>query len=153
MGFTSGHTHGSRNGQNIGRHTGSKSGQSIVHLYFSKSVKLVLLTLTSILPISGLLCPFTFCQDLSIQLMLAYSFSPLSTWQKSRQLVGRHDAGGALLHLNSHARGRETLGLAWAFETSKATPSVTYFQEGHKYSNKATFMWGAALTFAVARWR
>jgi hypothetical protein len=36
-----------------------------VHLYFSKSVKLVLLTLTSILPISGLLCPFIFCQDLS----------------------------------------------------------------------------------------
>ena len=33
---------------------------------FSKSVKLVLLTLTSILPISGLLCPFTFCQDLSL---------------------------------------------------------------------------------------
>jgi hypothetical protein len=65
MGFISGHTHGSRNGQNIGRHTGSRSGQSIVHLYFSKSVKLVLLTLTSILPISGLLCPFTFCQDLS----------------------------------------------------------------------------------------
>ena len=28
-------------------HTGSRSGQSIVHLYFSKSVKLVLLTLTS----------------------------------------------------------------------------------------------------------
>jgi hypothetical protein len=36
-----------------------------VHLYFSKSVKLVLLTLTTILPISGLLCPFKFCQDLS----------------------------------------------------------------------------------------
>ena len=35
---------GSRNGQNIGRHTGSRSGQSTVHLYFSKSVKLVLLT-------------------------------------------------------------------------------------------------------------
>jgi hypothetical protein len=51
--------------RNIGKHTGSRSGQSIVHLYFSKSVKLVLLTLTSILPISGLLCPFTFCQDLS----------------------------------------------------------------------------------------
>jgi hypothetical protein len=31
------------------------SGQSIVHLYFSKSVKLVLLTMKSILPISGLL--------------------------------------------------------------------------------------------------
>jgi hypothetical protein len=46
---------GSRNGQNIGRHTGSRSGQSIVHLYFSKSVKLVLLTMKSILPISGLL--------------------------------------------------------------------------------------------------
>lgn len=75
----------------------------------------------------------------NIQLMLAYSFSPLSTWQKSRQHVGRHDAGGASLHLNPHARGRETLGLAWAFETSKATPSVIYFQEGHKYSNKATF--------------
>ena len=43
---------GSRNGQNIGRHTGSRSGQSIVHLYFSKSVKLVLLTVTSILPIN-----------------------------------------------------------------------------------------------------
>ena len=42
-------------GQNIGRHTGSRSGQSIVHLYFSKSVKLVLLTMKSILPISGLL--------------------------------------------------------------------------------------------------
>jgi hypothetical protein len=41
-----------------------------VHLYFSKSVKLVLLTLTSILPISGLLCPFTFCQDLSICAMV-----------------------------------------------------------------------------------
>ena len=36
---------GSRNGQNIGRHTGSRSGQSIVHLYFSKSVKLLLLTM------------------------------------------------------------------------------------------------------------
>jgi hypothetical protein len=46
---------GSRNGQNIGRHTGSSCGQSIVHLYFSKSVKLVLLTVKSILPISGLL--------------------------------------------------------------------------------------------------
>jgi hypothetical protein len=56
---------GSWNGQNIGRHTGSRSGQSIVHLYFSKSVKLVLLTMKSILPISGLLWPFTFCQDLS----------------------------------------------------------------------------------------
>ena len=32
MGFICGHTHGSRNGQNIGRHTGSRSGQSIVHL-------------------------------------------------------------------------------------------------------------------------
>ena len=32
-----------------------KEGQSIVHLYFSKSVKLVLLTMKSILPISGLL--------------------------------------------------------------------------------------------------
>ena len=42
-------------GQNIGRHTGSRSGQSIVHLYFSKSVKPVLLTIKSILPISGLL--------------------------------------------------------------------------------------------------
>ena len=51
--------------QNIGKDRGSRSGQSIVHLYFFKSVKLVLLTLTSILPISGLLCPFTFCQDLS----------------------------------------------------------------------------------------
>ena len=48
---------GSRNGQNIGRHTGSRSGQSIVHLYFSKSVKLVLPTVTSILPISGLMWP------------------------------------------------------------------------------------------------
>ena len=38
---------GSRNGQNIGRHTGSRSGQSIGHFYFSKSVKLVLLTVTS----------------------------------------------------------------------------------------------------------
>jgi hypothetical protein len=65
MGFIIGHTHGSRNCQNIGRHTGSRTGQSIVHLYFSKSVKLVLLTLTSVFPISGLLCPFTFCQDLS----------------------------------------------------------------------------------------
>jgi hypothetical protein len=65
MGFISGHTHGSRNGQNIGRHTGSRIGQSIVHLFFSKSVKLVLLTIKSILPISGLLWPFTFCQDLS----------------------------------------------------------------------------------------
>jgi hypothetical protein len=46
---------GSRNGQNIGRHTGSRSSQSIVHLYFSKSVKLVLLAMKSILPISGLL--------------------------------------------------------------------------------------------------
>jgi hypothetical protein len=46
---------GSRNGQNIGRHMGSRSDQSIVHLYFSKSVKLVLLTMKSILPISGLL--------------------------------------------------------------------------------------------------
>jgi hypothetical protein len=45
----------SRNGQNIGRHTGSRSGQSIVNLYFSKSVKLVLITMKSILPISGLL--------------------------------------------------------------------------------------------------
>jgi hypothetical protein len=44
---------GSRNGQKIGRHTGS--GQSIVQLYFTKSVKLVLLTVTYILPISGLL--------------------------------------------------------------------------------------------------
>ena len=52
-------------GQNIGRHTGSRSGQNIVHLYFSKSVKLVLLTMKSILPITGLLWPFTFCQDLS----------------------------------------------------------------------------------------
>ena len=56
---------GSRNGQNIGRHTGSRSGQSIVYLYLSKSVKLVLLTMKSILPTSGLLWPFTFCQDLS----------------------------------------------------------------------------------------
>jgi hypothetical protein len=63
---------GSRNGQNIGRHTGSRSGQSIVHLYFSKSVELVLPTLTSILPISGLLCPFIFCQDLSISLLYLY---------------------------------------------------------------------------------
>ena len=39
-------------GQNIGRHTGLRN---IVHLYFSKSVKLVLLTMKSILPISGLL--------------------------------------------------------------------------------------------------
>ncbi|EDL15816.1 mCG1032085 [Mus musculus] len=39
----------------VGTHMGSRSGQSIVHLYFSKSVKLVLLTMTSILPISGLL--------------------------------------------------------------------------------------------------
>jgi hypothetical protein len=46
---------GSRNGQKIDGHTGSRSGQSIVHLYFSKSVKLVLLTMNSILPISGLL--------------------------------------------------------------------------------------------------
>ena len=57
---------GSRNGQNIGGHTGSRSGQSIVHLYFSKSVKLVLLTMKSILPISGFLWPFTLCQDLSV---------------------------------------------------------------------------------------
>jgi hypothetical protein len=28
---------GSRNGQNTGRHTGSRSGQSIVHLYFSNN--------------------------------------------------------------------------------------------------------------------
>jgi hypothetical protein len=70
MGFIS----GSRNGQNIGRHTGSRSGQSIVHLYFSKSVKLVLLTpLTSILPVSGLLCPFTFCQDLSLHWGILYT--------------------------------------------------------------------------------
>jgi hypothetical protein len=55
---------GSRNSQNTGRHTGFRSGQNIVHLYFSKSVKLVLLTMKSILPISGLLWPFTFCQDL-----------------------------------------------------------------------------------------
>jgi hypothetical protein len=41
---------GSRNGQNIGRHMGSRSGQNI-----SKSVKLVLLTMNSIFPISGLL--------------------------------------------------------------------------------------------------
>jgi hypothetical protein len=47
-------------------HTGSRSGQSIVHLYFSNSVKLVLQTMKSILPISGLLWPFTFCQDLSL---------------------------------------------------------------------------------------
>jgi hypothetical protein len=47
------HTWVQGNGQNIGRHTGSRSGQSIVHLYFSKSVKLVLLTMKSILPISG----------------------------------------------------------------------------------------------------
>jgi hypothetical protein len=45
----------SRNGQNIGRHTGSRSDQSIVHLYFSKQVKLVLLMIKSILPILGLL--------------------------------------------------------------------------------------------------
>jgi hypothetical protein len=57
---------GSRNGQNIGRHTGLRSGQSIVHLNFSKSVKLVLLTMKSILPISELQWPFTFCQDLSL---------------------------------------------------------------------------------------
>jgi hypothetical protein len=49
--YSNGHTPG----QNIGGHTGSRSGQSIVHLYFSKSVKLVLLTMKSILPISGLL--------------------------------------------------------------------------------------------------
>jgi hypothetical protein len=70
---------GSRNGQNIGRHMGSRSGQSIVHLYFSKSVKLVLLTLTSILPISGLLCPFTFCQDLSLLLCFTVSGEPFSS--------------------------------------------------------------------------
>jgi hypothetical protein len=46
---------GSRNSQNVGRHMGSRSGQSIVHLYFSKSVKLLLLTIKSILPISGIL--------------------------------------------------------------------------------------------------
>jgi hypothetical protein len=56
---------GSKNGQNIGRYTGSRSSQSIVYLYFSKSVNLVLLTKKSILLISGLLWPFTFCQDLS----------------------------------------------------------------------------------------
>jgi hypothetical protein len=42
-------------GQNIGIHTGLRSSQSIVHLYFSKSMKLVLLTMKSILPISGIL--------------------------------------------------------------------------------------------------
>jgi hypothetical protein len=61
--YSNGHT----SGQNIGRHTGLRSDQSIVHLYFSKSVKLVLLTMKSILPISGLLWPFTLCQDLSIR--------------------------------------------------------------------------------------
>ena len=34
--------------------------------FFSKSVELLLLTMTSILPISGLLWSFTFCQDLSL---------------------------------------------------------------------------------------
>ena len=55
MGFSSGHTHGFKEWSNIGRHTGSRSGQIIVYLDFSKSVKLVLLTMKSILPISGLL--------------------------------------------------------------------------------------------------
>jgi hypothetical protein len=60
----------SRNGQNIGRHKDLRSGHSIVHLYISKSVKLLLITIKSILPISGLLWPFTFCQDLSIWRLL-----------------------------------------------------------------------------------
>jgi hypothetical protein len=39
-----------------------------VHLYFSKSVKLVLLAMKSILPISGILWPFIFCQALSLSI-------------------------------------------------------------------------------------
>jgi hypothetical protein len=46
---------GSRNGHNIGRHTGSRCGQSIVHLYFSKSMEVLLIKMKSVLPISGLL--------------------------------------------------------------------------------------------------
>jgi hypothetical protein len=74
---------GSRNGQNIGRHTGSRSGQSIVHLYFSKSVNLVLLTMKSILPISGFLWPFTFCQDLSVPAIFQDPNLTLPFWQFS----------------------------------------------------------------------
>jgi hypothetical protein len=41
-------------------------------LYFYKSVKLVLLTMKSIFPISGLLWPFTFCQDLSVTVYIVH---------------------------------------------------------------------------------
>jgi hypothetical protein len=52
-------------GQSINIYTNSRYAFATAHI---TSVKLVLLTLTSILPISELLCSFTFCQDLSIPL-------------------------------------------------------------------------------------
>lgn len=53
MGFISGHTHGFKKRSKHWQTHGFKERPK--HLYFSKLVKLVLLTMKSILPISGLL--------------------------------------------------------------------------------------------------
>ena len=56
MGFISGHTHGFKElSEHWQTHGFKEWPEHIVHLYFSKSVTLVLLTMKSILPISGLL--------------------------------------------------------------------------------------------------
>ena len=51
-------------------------------------------------------------------------FIPRSLWQEAE---GHTDRNKRLLHLDAQAAGRqrETLGLAWAFETSKPTLSDT----------------------------
>ena len=67
-------------------------------------------------------------------------FSPLSSWQGAWWYTGRHGAGEQLrvLYLDLQTAGIETLDLAWAFETSKAThddifsPMKTYLlQQGY----------------------
>jgi hypothetical protein len=83
MRCSNGHTPG----QNTGRHTGSRSSQSIVHLYFSKSVKIVILTMKSIWPISGLLWPFTFGQDLSTQMYIPCLLPQTQSGKRSLRLL------------------------------------------------------------------
>ena len=55
-------------------------------------------------------------------------FSPLSSWQKAWWHTGRHGAGEGTESSTSRSTGsrkRKSLGLAWAFETSKPIPSDT----------------------------
>jgi hypothetical protein len=72
------------------------------------------------------------------------SFRPSSSWWGAWRHTGRHGAGEVAESSTSWSTGSRkrrcaTLGIAWAQETSKPTPTVTHFlQQGHTYSNKTT---------------